>query len=73
MDAIEIFLLPWFEEMESRESLKKELLRENKIRESYGGDAEYYCYWLDALDSEEDFTEIINQNIKKFKLPKKLQ
>lgn len=73
MDAIDIFLMPWFKEMESGESLKEELLRKNKIRESYGGDAEHYCYWLDALDSKEDFTEIINQNIRKFKLPKKLQ
>ena len=73
MDAIEMFLMPWFEGMESKESLKKELLRENKIRESYGGNGEYYCYWLNALDSDEDFTEIIKRNIEAFKLPKKLQ
>lgn len=73
MDAMDIFLMPWFEERETKESLKEELLRENEIRASYGGNAEYYCYWLEALDSNDDFSDIICQNIVKFKLPKKLQ
>ena len=74
MDAMEIFLMPWFEEKETKESLREELLREKSKRESYGsGLSNAQQKWLDALDSEEDFTEIINRNIEKFKLPKKLQ
>ena len=73
MDAIEMYLLPWFEERENKESLKRELLSEKKKREGYGGRlSDNQQKWLDVVDSEDDFTEIVSSNIEIFKLPKKL-
>ena len=73
MDAIDIYLLPWFEERENKESLKEELLREETIRKSYGGRlSDIQQAWLDVIDSEEDYSGIISSNIDNFKLPKKL-
>ena len=73
MDAIDIYLLPWFEERENKESLKEELLREEAIRKSYGGClSDIQQAWLDVIDSEEDYSGIISSNIDNFKLPKKL-
>lgn len=73
MDAIEMYLLPWFEERENKESLKRELLSEKKKREGYGGRlSDDQQKWLDVVDSEDDFTEIVSSNIEIFKLPKKL-
>jgi len=73
MDAIEMYLLPWFEERENKESLKRELLSERKKREGYGGRLSGdQQKWSDVVDSEDDFTEIVSSNIEIFKLPKKL-
>ena len=74
MDAIDLYLLPWFDQRETNEMLKKELLKEKKKREGYGGGlSDIQQSWLEAIDSKDDFTEIINANIATFKLPKKLQ
>ena len=73
MDAIDSILLPWFEERENREVLKNELLNEELKRKSYGGClSDMQQAWLDVIDSEEDYSEIIRRNIEVFKLPKKL-
>ena len=73
MEAIEMYLLPWFEERENKESLKRELMSEKKKREGYGGRlSDDQQKWLDVVDSEDDFTEIVSSNIEIFKLPKKL-
>ena len=72
MDAINIYLIPWFDKREKNEMIKEELLKEKKKRENYGGRlSDIQQLWLDAIDSEDDFTEIINANMATFKLPKK--
>ncbi len=74
MDAIDVFLLPWFEERENKEFLKKELLNVELKRKSYGGRlSDIQQAWLYVIDSEEDYSEIISSNIDIFKLPKKLR
>lgn len=71
MDAIEDFLLPWFEERKSKESLKKELLIKELERKKYGGRlSDIQQAWLNAIDSEDDYSDIISNNIATFKLPK---
>ena len=73
MDAIDDFLLPWFEERKSKESLKKELLKEELKRKKYGGRlSDIQQAWLNVIDSEDDYSDIISSNITTFKLPKKL-
>ena len=72
-DAIDGFLLPWFEERESKESLKKELLKEELKRKKHGGRlSDIQQAWLNVIDSEDDYSDIISSNIATFKLPKKL-
>ena len=74
MDAIECYLLPWFEERRSKESLKKELLIEEQKHKSYGGRlSDVQQAWLNVIDSKEEHSDIISNNIATFKLPKKLQ
>ena len=73
MDAINDFLLPWFEERKSKESLKKELLKEELKRKKYGGRlSDIQQAWLNVIDSEDDYSDVISNNIATFKLPKKL-
>ncbi len=73
MDAIEAFLLPWFKERENNETLKKELLKEEQKRKSYGGRlSDIQSAWLNVIDSKEDHFEIISSNTAVFRLPKKL-
>ena len=73
IDAINIFLLPWFEERKSKEYLKKDLLKEELKRKRYGGRlSDIQQAWLNVLDGEDDYSDIISNNIATFKLPKKL-
>ena len=73
IDAIGIYFLPWFEERENKEALKKELMREERIHKSYGGClSDIQQAWLNVIDTDEDYSEIINSNIATFKLPKSL-
>ena len=73
IDAIDIYLMPWFDKMTSNKMIKKELLKEKKNRESYGGRlSDIQQSWLEAIDSGDDFTKIVNSNISTLKLPKKL-
>ena len=70
MDAIDDFLLPWFEERKSKESLKRELLKEEQKRKKYGGRlSDIQQAWLNVIDSEDDYSDIISNNIVTFKLP----
>ena len=70
MDAIDDYLLPWFEERRSKESLKKELLKEELKRKKYGGRlSDIQQAWLNVIDSEDDYSDIISNNIVTFKLP----
>ena len=73
MDAIDDFLLPWFEERKSKESLKLELLKEEQKRKKYGGRlSDIQQAWLNVIDSEDDYSDIISNNIVTFKLPKEI-
>ena len=72
-DAIEEFLLPWFERISNGDGIKEALLKEKKKREKYGGQlSDIQQVWLDAIDSHTDSDEIIRENIKVFKLPSKM-
>ena len=70
MDAIDVFLLPWFEERKYKESLKKELLQVKQKRNGRLTDNQQA--WLNVIDSEDDYSDIIRSNIATLKLPKKL-
>ena len=73
MDAIDDFLLPWFEERKSKESLKRELLKEEQKRKKHGGRlSDIQQAWLNVIDSEDDYSDIISNNIVTFKLPKEI-
>lgn len=73
IDAIDVFLLPWFKERQCNESLKKELLKEELKRKKYGGRlSDIQQDWLNIIDSKDDYSDIICSNIVTFKLPKKL-
>lgn len=63
-EAIEIFVLPWFEKYSDEEYLVKELKKVcNKLRNEK---------WIKAIDDCDNRSEIINDNIQKLKLPKRL-
>ena len=52
---------------------EKELCKEEQKRKKYGGRlSDIQQAWLDVIDSEDDYSEIISSNIVTFKLPKKL-
>ena len=72
-DALEAFLLPWFDEKDSIESIRKELIKEQKKRDNYGGRlSEIQRMWLEAIESSSRDEKIALGNIEIFKLPKKL-
>lgn len=68
-DAIEQFVLPWFQTYGDKELLKKRLLKDRKK-----GDGLPYNNqkWLESIDVCENRSEIILDNIRRLKLPKKL-
>lgn len=70
MQAIDELLLPWFDEKFSKKALKKELLREGK--KNGGQLSDIQQKWLNVIDSDDDFSEIINKNIDILKLPSAL-
>ncbi|WP_026652149.1 DUF4304 domain-containing protein [Butyrivibrio proteoclasticus] len=73
IEAIEIVLLPWFEEMENLESIRKELTTQKKKRESHCGRlSDTQAFWLDAIEKDTWDEAIVLSNIETFKLPKKL-
>ena len=70
-DAIDTFLIPWFQDNSTKESLKQELLKKKKKLESIG--VRFYQQdWIDAIENEKDYSEIISKNFAVLKLPKKL-
>lgn len=66
--AIEEFVIPWFDAHSNDDSIKKMLLDE---REKYGWSI-YKQTWLEAIDHRCDHSETIEENIKLFRLPKRL-
>ena len=71
-DAINTFLLPWFEANATEKVLKQELLKKKNFLKSIGVHF-YQQDWIDAIDSNKEYSEIINKNFEVLKLPKKLQ
>ena len=72
MDAIELVLMPWFEERADRSFLKNELWRADEERSGRGLRGKYQ-EWIETLESSEDHSEVISGNIVSLKLPKKVQ
>lgn len=73
IDAMEKFLLPWFERCSDDDGIKTALLKEKKEREKYGCRlSNTQQAWLDTIDNHDDCDEIIRENIKIFKLPAKM-
>lgn len=66
-DAIKIYLLPWFEQYNNEKNYKKRLSKD-KLKKfiTYSNQI-----WLEALDSPNK-EEVIQENIRNLKLPKKL-
>ena len=72
-DAIERFLLPWFREKADHAEIRRELLKEKRTREQYGGRLSgIQQAWLDALDHPADADAVIRENARVFRLPQKL-
>ena len=73
IEALESFLLPWFTEKESIESIRKELIKEQKKRENNGGRlSDNQRIWLETIENNSWDEKIVLGNIETFKLPKKL-
>ncbi|MBR1443552.1 MAG: DUF4304 domain-containing protein, partial [Firmicutes bacterium] len=72
-EAIEKFLLPWFEHIANDDEIRIALLKEKRDREKYGGQlSDIQQAWLDAIDERKGCDEIIKANIEIFKLPAKM-
>ena len=73
-DAMERFVVPWFDKYASEDALMKKLMEDKKKREQTGLGIPYKNEeWLNALEERGNRTEIILENIEKLKLPKKMK
>ena len=73
IDAISDYLLPWFEKNSHRDVLQKSLLKEKEKRESHGGRlSDTQQLWVCKL-MEPANESIVQENIRVFNLPAKLQ
>ena len=71
-DAMERFVVPWFDKYASEDALMKKLMEDKKKREQTGLGIPYKNEeWLNALEERGNRTEIILENIEKLKLSKK--
>lgn len=68
-DAIDRFVLPWFEKYSDEKTLEKKLFADRRKSRwlSYPNEE-----WLNALNEQNDKDEIVSENRKKLKLPKAL-
>lgn len=72
-EAIDRFLLPWFQKHNDRAALRAELMRVQNIRKQHGGRlTDIQQAWLEALDCPADAEAVIRQNTRVFRLPQKL-
>lgn len=72
-EAIDRFVMPWFEKYADEVYLKEELLRKKQHYLKKGLGIPYKCEeWISAFDHPEQWEQIILENIQKLKLPKKL-
>ena len=73
IQAIEVYLLPWFEEKASVNALRQELINKKKERENNGGRlSDIQQQWLDSLDRNTDCEDIISKNTEVLKLPRRI-
>lgn len=73
LDAIDRFLLPWFEKYSDEKILMEKLLEDKKKREQIRVDIPYKNNeWIFALKKCDNRNDIISENINKLKLPKRL-
>lgn len=73
-DAMERFVVPWFDKYASEDALMKKLMEDKKKCEQTGLGIPYKNEeWLNALEERGNRTEIILENIEKLKLPKKMK
>ncbi len=73
-NAIERFVMPWFDKYATEDVLMKKLMEDKKKSEQTGRGIPYKnAEWLNALEERGDRTEIILENIEKLKLPKKIK
>ena len=73
-DAMERFVVPWFDKYASEDALMKKLMEDKKKREQTGLGIPYKNEeWFNALEERGNRTEIILENIEKLKLPKKMK
>ena len=77
IQAIEEYLLPWFNGRTSVDALKQELENEKIRRIQYGGKLSVIQQmWFDSLnesDKRGDYDDVISKNMKVLKLPERLR
>lgn len=70
MEAISEYLFPWFQYNSNKENLVKSLLEEKKRNERYGVRlTNIQQKWLDILMGDGYDAEVIEENMRMFKLP----
>ncbi len=73
LDAIDRFVLPWFDKYSDEKSLMEKLLEDKKKSERTGIGISYKNKeWIDALKKCDNRNDIISENILKLKLPNRL-
>lgn len=70
MQAIEVYLLPWFAERSTVDSLKQALLHEERKRKKWGGRlSDLQQKWLESCSGSPVDRDVIAETIKVLKLP----
>ena len=73
MQAIEVYLLPWFAERSTVDSLKQALLHEERKRKKWGGRlSDLQQKWLESCSGSPVDRDVIAETIKVLKLPANL-
>ncbi len=73
-DAIERFVMPWFDKYATEDALMKKLMEDKKKREQTGLGIPYKNEeWISSLKEDKARANIIWENIDRLKLPKKLE
>lgn len=73
VEAIDKFVLPWFEQYSDEKNLLEKLFEDKTKSEKTGiGTGYKNREWIAALEEQGDYKEIISMNYKRLKLPKKL-
>ena len=68
LQAVDRFVMPWFEKYDDENAYRKQLKKDSKIS-FCGYDA---GLWLEAIDGRSHQKQVIYENIQRLKLPKSL-